>query len=135
MCGHSAAEKVCFQVLSLRHSADCPPWRDMAADHRIVTTSGIANRRFYAVAQYVLGTNSAQLGSLRPESGPDPSAQSVGRAARLSRNVRQPNRVLANGIGGNKAERWPWAGKEWLAATKHDGVEVESILIDKTKIG
>ena len=25
------------------------------------------------------------------------------------------NRVLANGIGGNKAERRPRAGKEWLA--------------------
>ena len=30
------------------------------------------------------------------ESGPDASAQSVGRAARLSRNVRQSNHVLAN---------------------------------------
>ena len=55
--------------------------------------------------------------------------------ARLSRNVRQPNHVLANVIGGNKAERRPGAGEEWLAATKHDGVEVESILIDKTKVG
>jgi hypothetical protein len=67
--------------------------------------------------------------------GPDASAQSVGLVARLGRNVRQPNRVLANGIGGNKAERRPRAGKEWLAATKHDGVEVESILINKTKVG
>jgi hypothetical protein len=65
----------------------------------------------------------------------DASAQSVEQVARLSRNVRQPNRVLANGIGGNKAERRPRAGKEWLAATKHDGVEVESILINKTKVG
>ena len=38
-------------------------------------------------------------------------------------------------IGGNKAERRPRAGKEWLAATEHDGVEVESILINKTKVG
>jgi hypothetical protein len=29
------------------------------------------------------------------QSGPDPSAQSVGRVARLSGNVRQPNHVLA----------------------------------------
>jgi hypothetical protein len=38
-------------------------------------------------------------------------------------------------MGGNKAERRPRAGKEWLAATKHDGVEVEAILINKTKVG
>jgi hypothetical protein len=25
--------------------------------------------------------------------------------------------------------------KEWLATTKHDGVEVEAILINKTKVG
>ena len=50
-------------------------------------------------------------------------------------DVRQPNRVLANGIGGNKAQGRPRAGKEWLAATKHDGVEVESIFINKTKVG
>jgi len=49
--------------------------------------------------------------------------------------IRQSNCVIANGIGGNKAERRPWAGKEWLAATKHDGVEVESILINETKVG
>ena len=55
--------------------------------------------------------------------------------ARLSRNVRQPHHVLANAIGGNKAEWWPRAGEEWLAATQHDGVEVEPILIDKTKVG
>jgi hypothetical protein len=72
---------------------------------------------------------------VRPKAHLTRSAQSVGRVARLSRNVRQPNRVLANGIGGNKAERRPRAGKEWLAATKHDGVEVESILINKTKVG
>ncbi len=59
----------------------------------------------------------------------------VWRDARLSRNVRQPNRVLANVIGGNKAEWWPRAGEEWLAATKHDGVQVESVLIYKTKFG
>ena len=27
------------------------------------------------------------------------------------------------------------AGEEWLAATKHDGVEVEAILINKPKVG
>ena len=64
------------------------------------------------------------------------AAGAVRRARRaIKQEVRQPNRVLANGIGGNKAERRPRAGKEWLAATEHDGVEVESILINKTKVG
>src|ERR1700691_3020402 len=69
------------------------------------------------------------------QSGPDASAQSVGRVARLSGNVRQPNHVLANEIAGHKAERRPGAGEEWLAATKNDGAEVKSILINKTKRG
>jgi hypothetical protein len=63
------------------------------------------------------------------------SAQSVEQVARLSRNVRQPDHVLANQIAGHKAEPRPGAGEEWLAATKHDGVEVESILINKTQVG
>jgi len=58
-----------------------------------------------------------------------------GITARSSRNVRQPNHVLANRIAGHKAERRPRGGEEWLAATKHDGVNVESILINKTKVG
>ena len=32
-------------------------------------------------------------------------------------------------------ERRPGAGEEWPATTKHDGAEVESILIDKTGFG
>ena len=73
--------------------------------------------------------------TLMTQSGPDAPAQSVGRVARLSGNVRQPNHVLANEIAGHKAERRPRAGEEWLAATKYDGVEVKSILINKTKVG
>ena len=69
------------------------------------------------------------------QSGPDASALSVGRVARLSGNVRQPNHVLGNEIAGQKTERRPRAGEEWLAATKYDGVEVKSILINKTKVG
>jgi hypothetical protein len=55
--------------------------------------------------------------------------------ARLSWNVRQPDRVLANWIAGHKAERRPGAGEEWRAVTEHEGAEVESILINKTKVG
>src|SRR5437660_6170523 len=69
------------------------------------------------------------------QSGPDASAHSDGRVARLSGNVGQPDHVLANQIAGHKAERRPRAGEEWLAATKYDGVEVNSILVDKTKFG
>ena len=35
----------------------------------------------------------------------------------------------------DQVERRPGAGEEWLAAPKHDGAEVESILIDKTGLG
>jgi len=68
------------------------------------------------------------------QSGPDVSAQFVARVARLSWNVRQPDRVLANRIAGHKAERRPGAGEEWRAVTEHEGAEVESILIDKTNV-
>src|SRR5215468_10845541 len=41
------------------------------------------------------------------QSGRDASAQFVGRVARLSGNVRQPNHILGNEIAGHKAERGP----------------------------
>jgi hypothetical protein len=79
---------------------------------------------------------SAQVpGTELVDSGPGASAPFVGQVARLSGNVRQSNHILANEIAGHKAERRPGASEEWLAATKHDGVEVESILINKTKVG
>ena len=53
----------------------------------------------------------------------------------LSRNVRQPNYILANSFAVHKAERRSGADEEWLPMTKHDGMEVESILINQTKIG
>src|SRR5580698_6382529 len=68
-------------------------------------------------------------------SGPVESAQSVGRVARLSRNVRQPDHIPANAVAGHKAEPRPGAGEERLAMTKHDGMDVESILINQTKVG
>src|SRR5260370_9161792 len=68
-------------------------------------------------------------------SGPVESAQSVGRVVRLSRNVRQPDYIPANACAGQKAEPRPGAGEERLAMTKHDGMDVESILINQTKVG
>lgn len=59
----------------------------------------------------------------------------AGGIARSGRDVRQPNRVLANGIGGDKAERRPDAGEVRLAAAKHERAEVETILVDKTELG
>jgi hypothetical protein len=66
-----------------------------------------------------------------PESDP----KQAWAAHRLGRNVCQPYRVLADQVAGHKAERWSRASEERLAAAKHDGVEVESILINKTKVG
>lgn len=95
---------------------------------RRVSAAVLSQHRMSDLRPATKGENSTQI-------GPDASAQSVWRDARLSRNVGQPNHVLANVIGGNKAEWWPRAGEEWFAVTKHDGVEVESILINKTKVG
>ena len=35
----------------------------------------------------------------------------------------------------HKAERRPGSGEIWLAVTKHDGVQVDSILIDQAEFG
>src|SRR5215467_10098776 len=66
---------------------------------------------------------------------PVESAQFVERVARLSRNVRQPDHVLANSFAGHKAEARPGAGEVWLARPEHDGMDVESILINQIKVG
>jgi len=55
--------------------------------------------------------------------------------ARLSRNVSQSDHGPANSVVGHKAKERPGAGEEWLAATKHHGMEVEPILIDETDVG
>src|SRR5262245_36796549 len=64
-----------------------------------------------------------------------PSLSVPSGAARSRRNVGQPDDALAHEIAGYKAERRPRAGEERLAAAEHDGMEVESILIDKAKRG
>src|SRR6516164_1094193 len=61
------------------------------------------------------------------------AAISIRRVARLSRNVSQPDHILANSIISHKAERRPGSGEIWLAVTEHDGVQVDSILIDQAK--
>src|SRR5215475_6650527 len=68
------------------------------------------------------------------QGGPVESAQFVARVARLSSNVRQSDHVLANWFAGHKAEPRPGADEEWLAMTKHDRMDVESILINQIKV-
>ena len=55
--------------------------------------------------------------------------------ARLSRNVGQPDHILANPVISHKPERRPGSGEIWFAMTKHDGVQVDSILIEQAKFG
>ena len=54
---------------------------------------------------------------------------------RSSRNVGQPDHILANPIVSHEAERRPGSGEIGLAVTKHDGVQVDSLLIDQAKLG
>jgi hypothetical protein len=63
------------------------------------------------------------------------SAQCLGCVACLGWNVRQPDRVLVDLVACHKAEWWPRASEEWLAATKHDGAQVESVLINQAEVG
>ena len=57
------------------------------------------------------------------------------RVARLSRNIGQPDHTLFNPVTTDKAERRPRSGEIWLAVTKDDGMQVDSILIDQAKFG
>src|SRR5687768_12026097 len=59
----------------------------------------------------------------------------AGRQIRLSRNVGQPDHILANPLMSHEAERRPGPGEIWFAVTKHDGVQVDSVLIDQAKFG
>ena len=59
----------------------------------------------------------------------------VAKLNRIVRNVDQPDHILANPIISHKAERRPGSGEIWLALTKHDGVQVDPILIDQAKFG
>src|SRR5262245_22726059 len=73
--------------------------------------------------------------ALGPTQDQTSAAISIRRVARLSRNVGQPDHILANPVISHKAERRPGSGEIWFAVTKHDGVQVDSILIDQAKFG
>ena len=52
------------------------------------------------------------------------------------RSIGSPGAAAAPfAVQGPSPERRPAAGEEWLATTKHDGAEVESILIDQAEVG
>ena len=94
---------------------------------------GAASRRSFRSTASSAGNSRARAATSQPRASPERLCTIPG--GRLSGNVRQPNHVLANEIAGHKAERRPRAGEEWLAAAQDDGVEVKSILINKTKVG
>src|SRR5215475_10350522 len=73
--------------------------------------------------------------ALGPTQDQTSAAISIRRVARLSRNVGQPDHILANPVISHKAERRPGSGEIWFAVTKHDGMQVDSILIDQAKFG
>src|SRR5688572_18350786 len=52
-----------------------------------------------------------------------------------SRNVRQPDHILAKRIITDKAKRRPGSGEIRPAMTKHNGMQVDSILVDEAKFG
>jgi len=54
---------------------------------------------------------------------------------RSGRDVRQPDRVLANRIVSNQVKRRAGACEVRLAAAQDDWAEVEAILVDKTEVG
>ena len=80
----------------------------------------------------------ASLENPPPWAGATPAGLTSGTAEpepRSSGNVRQPNHARVDWIAGHKAERRPGPGEEGLATTKHNGAEVESVLVDKAKSG
>src|SRR5512142_3361225 len=63
------------------------------------------------------------------------AAISMRRVARSGGNVGQPDHILGNPIMSHQAEPRPRSGEIWLAVTQHDGVQVDSILIDQAQFG
>ena len=78
------------------------------------TRSLIYNLRDRCLSEVQTGMSQFEI-RVSTLSGPVESAQSVGRVARLSRNVRQPDYIPANAVAGHKAEPRPGAGEERLA--------------------
>jgi hypothetical protein len=60
---------------------------------------------------------------------------SIPQVARSGRNVDQPDDILVNPIMGHQAEWRAGSGEIGRAVTQHNGVQVDSILIDQSKFG
>ena len=56
-------------------------------------------------------------------------------SGRSSRNVGQPDHILGNPIISHQTKRRPRSGEIRRAVTKHDGVQVDAILIDQAEFG
>ena len=56
------------------------------------------------------------------------------RYSRLSGNIAQPDHILADPLMAFETKRRPGSGKVWRAVTQHDGVQIDSILIDQVKL-
>jgi hypothetical protein len=76
---------------------------------------------------------------VRPQSGLASdhisAAMTFLRVAKLGRNIGQPDHSLVNPVTSYKAERRPGSSEIWLAVTKDDGMQVDSIFIDQAKFG
>ncbi len=68
---------------------------------------------------------------VRPKAGLTPFP----RSERSGGKVCQSDHALTNEIVGHKPQLRPRPSKEWLAVTEDNGVQIESIFINKTKVG
>jgi hypothetical protein len=76
---------------------------------------------------------------VRPQSGLASdhisAAMTFLRVAKLGRNIGQTDHSLVDPVTSYKAERRPGSREIWLAVTKDDGMQVDSIFIDQAKFG
>ena len=76
---------------------------------------------------------------VRPQSGLASdhisAAMTFLRVAKSGRNIGQPDHSLVNPVTSDKAERRPGSSEIWLAVTKDDRMQVDSIFIDQAKFG
>ena len=85
------------------------------------------------------GRADLSLLSGRPQSGLAndhiSAAMTFLRVAKSGMNIGQPDHSLVNPVTSYKAERRPGSSEKWLAVTKDDGMQVDSIFIDQAKFG
>ena len=97
------------------------------AAHFTLVKVGMAARLVQVVMSIVLRSCWACRQS-NGQSGNRPRRRSGG-------NIGQSDHFIANSVAGHEVKRWWRTGEEGLAVTKDDGMDVEPIFVDKTKIG